>query len=87
MCLDIKPDIDLTEYYNKLADLLNKNGMYAENSGGLQLNYSHDIELGLNPQLLSVFKKKTMCKLRQLLMRTNKVMLVQIFLELANMLV
>lgn len=30
---DILADIDLTEYYNKLAVLLNKNGMYAENSG------------------------------------------------------
>ena len=56
-CFGYKPDIDLTEYYNKLAVLLNKNGMYAENSGGLQLNYSHDIELGLNPQLLSVLRK------------------------------
>ena len=36
-CFGYKPDIDLTEYYNKLAVLLNKNGMYAENSGGLQL--------------------------------------------------
>ena len=31
--------------------------MYAENSGGLQLNYSSDNELGLNPQLLSILKK------------------------------
>lgn len=56
-CFGYKPDIDLTEYYNELAVLLNKYHMYAENSGGLRLNYSPDIELGLNPQLLSVLKK------------------------------
>ena len=56
-CFGYKPDIDLTEDYNKLAVLLKKNGMYAENSGGLQLNYSPDIELGLNSQLLSVLRK------------------------------
>jgi len=52
-----KPNIDLTEYYNKLAMLLNKHGMYAENSGGLRLNYNPDVELGLNPQLLSILRK------------------------------
>ncbi|MBP3577100.1 MAG: histidinol phosphate phosphatase [Lachnospiraceae bacterium] len=56
-CFGHKPNMDLTEYYNKLAMLLNKHGMYAENSGGLRLNYSPDLELGLNPQLLSVLKK------------------------------
>ncbi|MBQ8040843.1 MAG: histidinol phosphate phosphatase, partial [Lachnospiraceae bacterium] len=56
-CFGYKPDVDLTEYYNKLAKLLNKHGMYAENSGGLRLNYSPDLELGLNPQLLSVLRK------------------------------
>ena len=56
-CFGYKPNIDLTEYYNKLAVLLNKHGMYAENSGGLQLNYSSDIELGLNPHLLSILQK------------------------------
>ena len=56
-CFGYKPDIDLTEYYNKLAMLLNKYGMYAENSGGLRLNYSPEMELGLNSQLLSILKK------------------------------
>ncbi|MGN0507501.1 MAG: PHP domain-containing protein [Lachnospiraceae bacterium] len=56
-CFGYKPDIDLTEYYEKLAVLLNKHGMYAENSGGLRLNYSPNIELGLNSQLLSVLRK------------------------------
>lgn len=56
-CFGYKPHMDLTEYYNTLAMLLNKHGMYAENSGGLRLNYSPELELGLNPQLLSVLKK------------------------------
>ena len=43
--------------YSGLAMLLNKHGMYAENSGGLWLNYDPALELGLNSQLLSVFKK------------------------------
>ena len=56
-CFGFKPNIDLTEYYEKLAVLLNKYGMYAENSGGLRLNYSPDIELGLNSQLLTILRK------------------------------
>ena len=56
-CFGYKPDIDLTDCYQKLAELLNKHGMYAENSGGLRLNYSPDLELGLNSQLLSVLRK------------------------------
>lgn len=56
-CFGHKPNMDLTEYYSKLAMLLNKHGMYAENSGGLRLNYSPELELGLNPQLLSVLEK------------------------------
>lgn len=56
-CFGYIPDIDLTDYYNDLAALLCKNGMYAENSGGLRLNYCPDLELGLNPQLLSIFQK------------------------------
>ena len=55
-CFGYIPDIDLTEYYNKLASLLNEHNMYVENSGGLRLNYNPNIELGLNPQLLSVFR-------------------------------
>lgn len=56
-CFGYMPDIDLTDYYDKLAALLCENGMYAENSGGLRLNYSPNLELGLNPQLLSVLQK------------------------------
>ncbi len=56
-CFGYKPSIDLTDYYNQLAVSLNKNGMYAENSGGLRLNYSPELELGLNRQLLSILRK------------------------------
>lgn len=56
-CFGYTPDFDLTDLYSELSILLNKNGMYAENSGGLKLNYSSDLELGLNKTLLSVFKK------------------------------
>ena len=31
--------------------------MYAENSGGLRLNYSPDLELGLSKRLLEAFKQ------------------------------
>ena len=55
-CFGYKPNIDLSDYYNKLALLLNMHNMYAENSGGLKLNYSSDNELGLNAQLLSILK-------------------------------
>ena len=56
-CFGYTSGIDLTEYYTKLALLLKQHGMYAENSGGLKRNYSPDLELGLNPQLLSILKK------------------------------
>jgi histidinol-phosphatase (PHP family) len=56
-CFGYLPDIDLTDYYNELSILLCKHGMYAENSGGLRLNYCSDLELGLNTKLLTVFQK------------------------------
>lgn len=56
-CFGYTPDIDLTDYYNELSVLLCKHGMYAENSGGLRLNYCSDLELGLNAKLLSIFQK------------------------------
>ena len=37
-CFGYKPETDMTEYYNRLAVLLNKHHMYAENSGGLNKN-------------------------------------------------
>lgn len=56
-CFGYEPSYDLTETYYKLARALNRNNMYAENSGGLRLNYSQDIELGLNQKLLHIFKE------------------------------
>lgn len=56
-CFGYIPDIDLTDLYNELSILLCKQSMYAENNGGLQLNYNSDLELGLNNKLLTVFKE------------------------------
>lgn len=56
-CFGYTPDFDLTDIYCELSNLLCKHGMYAENSGGLKLNYNSGLELGLNTTLLSVFKK------------------------------
>jgi len=56
-CFGYLPNIDLTDLYHELSLALNRNGMYAENSGGLRLNYSSDLELGLDKKLLSVFKE------------------------------
>ena len=55
-CFGYTPDSDMTEIYEGLAMLLNKHGMYAENSGGLRLNYGSNCELGLNQKLLDAFK-------------------------------
>ena len=52
-----KPSCDLTETYRDLAQALNRNKMYAENSGGLRLNYNRNLELGLNRELLRTFKE------------------------------
>jgi len=53
-----KPSYDLIDTYNKLADLLNKHNVYAEQSGGLHLNYSKDCECGMNRKMLKVFNSK-----------------------------
>ena len=55
-CFGFTPTCDMTDAYNELAILLCKHGLYAENSGGLRLNYGSDMELGLNKQLLNIFK-------------------------------
>jgi histidinol-phosphatase (PHP family) len=56
-CFGYRPSYDLTGTYRKLAEVLNRNKMYAENSGGLRLNYDRSFELGLNRELLRVFKE------------------------------
>ncbi len=54
-CFGHYPAIDLTADYERLALLLGKQGMYAEQSGGLALNYGFP-ELGLNRKLLAVLQ-------------------------------
>jgi len=56
-CFGYTPTCDMTDVYNKLAVLLVKHNMYAENSDGLRLNYSPALELGLNRCLLDVFRQ------------------------------
>lgn len=56
-CFNFHPTYDLLETYMRLAELLNKKDMYAEQSGGLTLNYGY-FELGLNPLMRSVLKEK-----------------------------
>ena len=56
-CFGYTPTSGMTEIYVQLATLLNKHGMYAENSGGLRLNYDKKLELGINKQLLHTFKQ------------------------------
>jgi len=51
------PTYNMTDVYNKLSNLLNGYGMYVENNGGLCLNYSLDLELGLNKQLPDIFNQ------------------------------
>ncbi len=56
-CFHHYPINDLTATYSLLADELNSHHMYAEQSGGLALNYGFE-ELGMNKTLLHVFKNK-----------------------------
>jgi len=56
-CFGYTSTCDMTDTYEELSILLNKHGMYAENSGGLRLNYDPGMELGLNKRLLEIFKQ------------------------------
>ncbi|WP_242863263.1 PHP domain-containing protein [Caloranaerobacter ferrireducens] len=56
-CFGYYPSFDLEETYMEIADLLNKYNMYAEQNGGLHLNYGCK-ELGINSKMLNIFKKK-----------------------------
>ena len=62
-CFGHMPTIDMSRMYDKLSLLLCQRSMYAENIGGLWLNYGPDRELGLNKQLLDAFKRNgvTIC--------------------------
>jgi histidinol-phosphatase (PHP family) len=54
-CFDFYPGIDLRQDYQDFARALLRNGMAAEQSGGLHLNYNHR-ELGMNPALLRILQ-------------------------------
>jgi histidinol-phosphatase (PHP family) len=56
-CFGHNPGYDLSQTYEKIADLLNEYEMYAEQSAGLHINYGFD-ELGMNKKMLNVFKDK-----------------------------
>lgn len=56
-CFHHYPTEDLTAVYGLLADELNARHMYAEQSGGLALNYGFE-ELGMNKTMLNVFREK-----------------------------
>ena len=48
---------DFSTVYRKLADELNACGMYAEQSGGLALNYGFE-ERGINRTMLDIFRSR-----------------------------
>ncbi len=54
-CFQFYPSYDMQDTYIRIADLLNNSHMYAEQSGGLSLNYGLS-ELGMNKIMLEVFK-------------------------------
>lgn len=56
-CFHFLPDDDLTPAYTLLAEALNHHHMYAEQSGGLALNYGFP-GLGMNQSMLRIFKDK-----------------------------
>jgi histidinol-phosphatase (PHP family) len=56
-CHGYYPKADLSSYYQILAKALSKRKIYAENSGGLKLNYGCE-ELGLNQRLLRILLEK-----------------------------
>lgn len=56
-CFGHYPTYDLSDTYIKISDLLSKNKMYVEQSGGLALNYGFQ-EMGMNQTMLRTFKHK-----------------------------
>ncbi|MDQ7094459.1 PHP domain-containing protein [Desulfosporosinus sp. PR] len=54
-CFGNYPSGDLTETYQKIAGLLVKSGVKAEQSAGLHLNYKHS-RLGMNETMLQIFQ-------------------------------
>jgi histidinol-phosphatase (PHP family) len=56
-CFGHQPTYDLSQIYSKIADLLNENHMFAEQSAGLYINYGFD-EFGMNHKMLEIFRSK-----------------------------
>ena len=57
-CFGHNPNANMTAAYSKLADAIKRNSESVEMSSGLRNNYNH-AELGLNTELLKVFKKQS----------------------------
>lgn len=55
-CFQYYPAYDLKDTYIRIANKLNKSHMFAEQSGGLALNYGSS-ELGMNKNMLEVLKE------------------------------
>lgn len=53
-----KPSFNMVNTYEKIADMLNQHNMYAEQSGGLHLNYGVHCELGMNETMRKIFLDK-----------------------------
>ncbi len=56
-CFHHYPTGDFSAVYRELADELNARGMYAEQSGGLALNYGFE-ERGMNRTMLDIFRSR-----------------------------
>lgn len=56
-CFKYFPSFDLTPIYELLAKALRDNNMYAEQSGGLALNYGYPTP-GMNDKMLNIFKQR-----------------------------
>lgn len=55
-CFHHYPSYDMMETYFKIAALLNEKDMWAEQSGGLALNYGFH-EIGMGSNMLKAFKR------------------------------
>ncbi|AFL99313.1 histidinol phosphate phosphatase HisJ family [Desulfitobacterium dehalogenans ATCC 51507] len=56
-CFKCFPSFDLTPIYELLANALRNSNMYAEQSGGLALNYGYPT-IGMNDKMLNIFKQR-----------------------------
>lgn len=51
-----KPSFSLTEYYEKLAQALQRNGMYADQNSGAHRRCPDTASLGMDPELIRILK-------------------------------